>query len=453
MKFVHWLYVIALLTASCDIALFVNVGVATLRLCQILLLLVMIAAAFRIAQTGVLLWPRGGYALMTWCILQGIFVLHSVNPGPSFLFFVLMMLPILGVFAVLQIYGRSVWIQPLLKAYLITFVLVGCFGLFQFVAPSLHIGSPFITQWIIYGRFPRVNGFSYEPSFFATYMMLGWITLVELRSSKAQIVSGPLWFWLTWLVSLALFISTSKTGWMLMIVEGCARLFPGIFRALSFQARRILRGDLRIPLPRPGTVAKVSTGVAAVIVVAFVLLTQVSRVVDLNTFLAGSGLNNTASHSVDKRASDFNLTLQVIRENPWFGVSLGGVAGRVAQLVGDPYNDSAAIKLHWGFPVPVEVFAASGLLGFIPFVWFFIEITWGQRSLLRSNPGDERSNWLRALIRALVFEWLFLSADQNLVRMYFWFHITILMIVAYDLRFDGCRKSAAPQFAATGLVH
>jgi hypothetical protein len=449
MRFVHWLYAIALLTASCDIALSVNFGPVTLRLCEILLLIVMIAAAAKILQSGTFLWPQGGYALLIWCILQGIFALRSVNPGPSLQFFALMMVPILGIFAVLQLYGRSYWVQSLVKVYLNSFVIIGSFALFQFAAPALHLGSPFITQWIVHGLVPRVNGFSFEPSFYATYMMMGWITLVELRCSRAQIVSGRLWYWLTWLVSIALFLSTSKTAWAVMILEGCVRLLPGIIRSLVRQKSRLVRGDLRIPLPRLRTVI----GVVATTVVAIASLSLVARFIQLDTFLVGSGINNTPSHSIDKRSDDLKWTLLVIRENPWIGVSLGGVAGRIAQLMGDPSDSTAAIKLHWGFPVPVEVYAASGLLGFIPFVWFFVEITWGQRSLLREHPGDERSKWLRALIRALVFEWLFLAADQNLVRMYLWFHIAILVVVAYNLRFGGDRKQAAPGLVPVGLVH
>jgi hypothetical protein len=430
MKIVQWLLTLAFFTGSFDVFLVVDLGGANFRIAQLALLCAMVCAMASILQNGRILWARGASALALWCLVQGILVLRSPAIFPSFLLFLLLMLSVFGVFTLVQLYGASPHIATLFKSYLNSFVFVAIFGLYQLVSPALHLGYPFIVQWIVHGLIPRINGFNFEPSFYATYMILGWITLVELRLSHAAIVSGRKWAWFIVLVTLALLLSTSKIGWIMMIIESGLRLLPFIFRPLRRSFRLFSRGDLRVPIPSFRALAWVVTACLATVLT----LILVGRVVNLNVFLSGTGLNNTPAHSVNVRMQQFQDTEAVIRQDPWLGYSLGGVAERIAQIKNEPYSTTAAVKTHWGFPVPVEVYAASGLVGIIPFLWFFYRITAGERTLLRSRSQDERAKWLRALIRALIFEWLCLAVDQNLVRVYLWLHIGVLMAVAYNLR-------------------
>ena len=449
MKVVQFLMTVALLTSSFDIFLVLNVGGASVRLCQIMLLLIVVAAAAQVIQRRSILWPRGGTAILLWCLIQAMLTARSVVPFFSFQLYFLMLLPIVGVFAAVQLYGRSQWVERLIRTYLLSFVCVAAFGVYQFVAPALHLGAPYITQWILHGLIPRINGFSYEPSYFATYLVMGWITLLDLRLSGARLVAGRAWLRLLWLISLVLFLSTSKTAWLFMMLEGFLRLTPRIRRFLRGQSLRLAVGNLRMPLPGLRTIAGICAGLA----LASILLVFLATIVNLSIFLAGTGLANTGAHSVNERLQNFKWTAQVIREHPLLGVGLGGVAGRIAEIKGTPVHSIAEMKINLGFPVPVEVFAASGFLGFIPFFWFFAEITWGEQHLLRTHLGGEYALWLHALIRALFFEWLCLCADQNLVRMYLWFHITILMVVAYHLRYSVRKKVTAENLqAAPALI-
>jgi hypothetical protein len=172
-------------------------------------------------------------------------------------------------------------------------------------------------------------------------------------------------------------------------------------------------------------------------------LTIASRFIDPSTFLSGTGINNTAAHSVVTRKADLDDTLAVIRQHPWIGRSLGGVPGDVAALHGIHVTNFEEFRLYWGFPVPVDMLAASGILGIGPFLWFFLAITAGERTLIAQNWPDERAKWLRALIRALIYEWLCFVVDQNLMRVYFWFHVTMVVIVGYNLRYSSAEKHSA----------
>ena len=413
-------------TSSFDIFLVLNLGGATLRLCQISLLLLYFLAAAKIVQARTILWPRGGFAIVLWCVLQGIVVSRSEAPVPSFELFCLLLFTVFSVFAVLQLCGRATWLETLVRIYLYSFVFMAVIGLIQFVLPSLHV-YPFVQQWIRYRVVPRISGLSYEPSYYATYLVIGWVMLIDLRRSGAAIVVGTRWLFLIWIVSIALLFSTSRTAWVVMIAEGIAHLTPAIGRILRRQFHRVLRGDLRGPLPSPRLIRRTA--------LSLLLVASVLAVININVLFAGTGINNTAAHSVDQRLEGYDYTVRVFHEHPWFGSSLGGVAARITQFKGSPEPSVKDIKINFGFPVPVEVLAASGVVGFIPFVWFFFKITLGERHLLRERWSDERAKWLRAAIRALFFEWLALCADQNLIRMYLWFHIIMIVLLAYNLRY------------------
>ena len=430
MRLIHWIMTAAFFTASCDIILVFKLG-GTVRVAQIMILLVMVAAVARMIQTRRILWSQGASAMALWCFIQGLLISQSLAPVISLQLYLLLLLSVLGVFAVLQVYGRSMWLQPLMKVYLLSFVFVAIFGLFQFVSPSLHLGSFLVTQWIRHGEIPRINGFSYEPSYFATYLIIGWIALIDLKVTKAGIVAGRGWTWAIILLTTALIFSTSKTAIIFVIAEGLARLSPFLAKMFRNQAARLRVGSLIVPLPRP----RVALRVTAVILGGIAALVLASRVVDPATLLAGTGLNNTAAHSVALRQASFTDTMEVIRQHPWIGRSLGGVAAGNAAQHGAHVTNVDDLRIYWGFPVPVDIYAASGFFGFIPFLWFFVVITVGERKLIRANWNDDRAKWLHALIRALIFEWLCLLADQNILRVYFWFHVTMVVVVGYSLRY------------------
>ena len=430
MKLAHWMTSLALLTASFDLILSINVG-GSVRFCQVMMLGVIVCALAQMMQVRTILWPRGGYAIALWCIAQGVLITQSPSLGVSVALFASLMIYIAGIAAVLQLYGRSDMLRHLMRMYLLSFVFIAGAGAVQFVCPALHLGEPLIAQWIVHGLIPRINGFSYEPSYFATYLVMGWIMLIDLRASGAEITRGRRWFWYLLLVSVILTFSTSKTAWLLMCLEGLARLWPATWRIIYRQIRRLRAGSLLIPLPRPAILIWTSIAVGSI----FLFLTGLSQIVPLNTFLSGSGLNGTAAHSLNDRLQGLSSTLRVVQQHFWVGRSLGGVPATIAQNAGYRADTLQQLRVWWGFPVPVEVFAASGFWGFLPFLWFFFAITGGERRMIREHWNDERSKWLRALIRALIFEWLALFADQNVLRSYLWFHIAIVVVVGYSLRY------------------
>lgn len=171
MKLVHRLFAVALFTASCDLVLNVHIG-GTLRLAQILLVVVCLAGCARFIQNGRLLWPRGGSALALWLFFQVLYLPFSGNLMIGLSFFGLLLLSCVGIYAVVELYGDSPHIEQLMRVYMLSYVFVAAFGMLQFLSVVAHGPAILVQQWISHGRIARINGFSYEPSYFATYMLM-----------------------------------------------------------------------------------------------------------------------------------------------------------------------------------------------------------------------------------------------------------------------------------------
>ncbi len=95
-----------------------------------------------------------------------------------------------------------------------------------------------------------------------------------------------------------MFLSTSRTAWIIMALEGMARGIPIASHKLRRSLAKLGAGDLRVQQPRVRVLIVglvfVGIGVAG--------LAAVASIVDLNIFISGTGLNHTAAHSVADRS-------------------------------------------------------------------------------------------------------------------------------------------------------
>jgi hypothetical protein len=434
MKIVHWIVAVCLFTSSCDTILNFDLG-GSLRFCQILMIFVCLAGLASAIQNGTILWPRGSTSLMVWMLIQALLIPLSGVVSISIEFYLLLLFLVCGIFAFVQLYGDSDRVESLVRIYMLSYVVIAIYGLIQFVVPLLGltaVENVIERQWIVHGKIARINGFSFEPSYFATYLVMGWIMLVELRVSKAKIASGRLWMYATVTVSAALFLSTSKTAWLIMGVELVARFFPFLLQSVRGFFREWNDGRLIIRVPRRRSIKYVVLGCVVALAGAAVL----SRyIIDPAIFLSGTGLGKQPAHSLNDRAGAARETIDAFKEHPFVGRSLGGVSVYIASRNGVQVTSLAQAHLFWGFPVLMDVLVASGIWGFIPFLVFLYANTFGALRLATRHWPEERAKWLRALARAMIFEWIVLMTDQNLLRVYIWFHISMVAVVAYNLEF------------------
>jgi len=333
-----------------------------------------------------------------------------------------------------------------MRIYLLSYIFVGLFGLLQFATPLLGLPGILVQQWLLHGKFARINGFSFEPSYYATYMMMGWIMLLELRISKARITNGRLWRWATVAVTATLLLSSSRSAWLVMLVEVVARLLPAFWGGVRHTFQRFVHGRLVVRIPT----FRLLLNSLILLFLSGVGFYYFAQRVDPIRLLAGTGLANQAAHSYNDRANAAADTFDMFLEHPFIGRSLGGVPINRAMRHNVVVLSMAEVRLYWGFPVELEVLVASGLIAFIPFVMFFYTYTFGAMKLAKRYWPSEQAKWVNALARAMIFEWLVLLTDQNLMRVYFWFHVTMVALVTYNLEFgvDAEVVAASPALPA-----
>jgi O-antigen ligase len=181
--------------------------------------------------------------------------------------------------------------------------------------------------------------------------------------------------------------------------------------------------------------------------VTFGAVDYFTKLVNPVTLLSGTGLGGTAAHSYNDRNSSATETYSAFLDHPFIGRSLGGVPIYKAARHGIDIHSMSEVRNNWGFPVILDVLVASGIFGIIPFLLFVYANTFGAlRTATRYWPC-ERAKWLRALARAMIFECLLLMVDQNLLRVYVWFHVSMVALVAYNLEFGA---AAEPGMVTTG---
>jgi hypothetical protein len=414
--------VLILLTSSFDIFLVVEAG-GNYRFCQILTALLVILAILKSARRSrnpVL----GALPLAIWLVFQILFI-PTTDFWPKSLGYCLWLLLNLGLlFSCVQLFSDD--IKPLitiLRWYVYSFALVASFGVIQFFMPVLGLGGPLIKQWWIPGALARANGFSYEPSYFATYLLIGFVLTGSLRRNHSSLLPARTLRLIYWVTAAAIVLSSSRIGIFFLFID----VFLSQLKPLLSFAADLLK--LRIAL------SKLRGLIPLMVSMTFICLVGVgaSTVIENNPavalmFLNGTGISDTAAHSVIQREGALEDTFTVFLQHPLIGRSLGGVSAAIADLHGEIIHSFEASKDFEGMSVFAEALAASGVIGIIPFIWFLIAIIRKPLRLARfASPFY--SVLLYALVRSLLFAWAILQFNQNMLRPYLWTHIAILATV------------------------
>lgn len=409
-------FLLALFTCSFDIFLTLSVHGFNFRASQILMWVPTVIALSMILNSKGPSLPLGFWWLCWWVFFIIIWIPNSSFPLRNVGYGVWLLLDVLIVWVTVQLFSTPELGRTLVRWYLTSFAFVACFAIFQFVAGTLGGEGILVTQWIVPGQIPRVNGFSYEPSYFATYMLLGWISSGYLWMSRCSFFSPRLTSIVFSLCTVALLLSTSRLGWLIMALWVLIVARPLI--------NRILQLVRETPL---GFLFAFNSGIVALLAIVWVFASGTANDVALK-MLGGTGLVGTPSHSFTNRLDGLVNTLEIVADHPFIGVSLGGVATAIADAQGVIVAGNEGAKEFEGMSVFAEVLAASGLVGFIPFLMYFTTLIVNPWNL-SYRIDKESGKFLRALIIALLFELVILQFNQNILRVYLWFHIGVLSAV------------------------
>jgi hypothetical protein len=393
-----FLICLAAFMVSGDIFFVIPIGGFTLRIFQIVMVPVLLKGLWDLVNRSV--WPVGFGYLLLWTL----FILCFV-PNTSFLdrniFYALWL-----IFSVLVILGVTSCIdthEKLLKLsrwYVYSYGFSAAFGLSQFILPLIGLHPFLVQQWWFPGILARINGFTYEPSYYATYMIAGWVMIDYLRYKKFGLPYLDLVYWL---VTVALLLSSSRIGWATMIAWLGLRAFWHL-RERTFPWRKL-------------AIAGIAT--ASILVAATLWLGL--RTEDLSFLTSGLGiLEETGSYSSQGRWDTTMQTLRVYADHPIIGVSLGGIAPEIARQNEISVADNEDAKANEGLCTTAEVLAASGTIGFVFYVLYMSKLC---GSVLQSRKGTVLAV---ALGWGLIFQLIILQTDQNILRGYVWFHIALL---------------------------
>jgi hypothetical protein len=337
-------------------------------------------------------------------------------------------LDILIVLLAVQLFDTLERIKVLIQWYLAAFLIISVVGVVQLVLGVSRLPAPYVQQWIIAGAWPRLNGFSYEPSYYATYLVMGWILCAYLLEKRSTLFPGrlvPITFGAS---TLALIFATSRLGWATMMIW-----------AVSY----VLRNRERATLPRFSLAGWLLVfNILALGVAAASVLTAYKSTAIFESVAGGTGLFGTPSHSVNDRQTAMQDTLALVQKSPFLGYSLGGIAAAIGEEKWEDVKTNESAKKREGMSVFVEVLAASGVIGFIPFAIYVLTIFIKPSLLARAVKG-EYAVVLFALLWALGTEILLLQFNQNILRPYLWFHIAVLSATYATVKADAAQRKSS----------
>jgi hypothetical protein len=406
--FAHWMFVLSLMFASFDIALVLDVAGVSLRISQLFAFLVILSGLTIITfSKRNITKPLGFWWLIGWGFFIIIFtgntyhLEYSIGQTMFFIFTCVFLI------SALQIYSSSPeLIFNLFKLYLISFVIISIFGLIQFFA-GIFGYNLLVVQWWIPDRLPRLNGFSFEPSYFATYLITGWGMFAWLNERNVFIFSRYVSYTFFAVISLAIVLSTSRMGILIITVYALFYLVRNFWRV--FVTQKISHNFFK-----------------SIIVLLFfgpLGLYIFGSNIDWSRFeflLSGTGLAGTASHSSSIRLGTFNQTLDLFLDSPLIGYSIGGVSSYISIQTGQPPGEAT------GMNVSAEVLASSGIMGF-PF--FLLYIWTSFRSCFTPGPRVLVQECLASLGVGLALIFLILQFNQTIMRVYFWNHLCMIAIL------------------------
>ena len=408
-KIIRWMIYLSILTTSFDIFLAVQLG-GTVRFCQIILIIPYIYFMIKVVLDKKIIIPAHIKWLLIWSVFMLVFLLNTYHMERTVGYYLWLMLNIINIFLIVNLFCTKNKLMDLIRFYGISFVLVSLFGLFQFMsAPFLKLSTPLVTQWWIPGILARINGFSYEPSYFATYELIGWTFFFSLiRLNNTSVYSKKFRNVCFFILTLAIIFSSSRMGIAMIIFIS---ILSYINTAFSFLIN-LRKGKIYFSFI-------LKTLFVVSLVLSLCTYAANSGILDEYDFLlAGTGINGATSHSVDDRSSLAEQTFDIFLKSPFVGVSLGGIPENIASSMGVSGDD----KQFEGSVVFLEVLAASGIFGIIPFLAYFIKIIFSGHRLFYFQKDTVGQSLLYALIAELVI----LQFNQNILRPYFWMHIAIL---------------------------
>lgn len=371
--------------------------------------------------------PTWWILLAIVCLLNTVFILNSILLVRGIMYSLWFWVFVLMVISFINL---SKQLDPiiLVKLYMFSFIFHALFGIAQQIS-YYTFNTPLLAT-----QPGRINGFTYEPSYFATYLSPSIILLLlyAIFIDAKNIKSNLIYYLSVCILITALIISTSKVlivGLILSIV------FATIFLTL-FAFRNKLSKLLNLTWLNLIMIAVVSSIIFTSTYTLLNYTPKSKKEITIDKKFQEISENKEET-SFGPRIEEFKKTLKVALENPIIGTSLGGVAPHKALREGITPKSNQDVKPYEGMSIYAEMLAAFGVIGFIIMAGFLIILMYDSTKislLLLSKNMLTESVILFSLISGLLIELAILSFNQNILRFYLWNQIAVLGLVLENFR-------------------
>lgn len=425
------LCIVALVFAAGDLWPSISIGF-TFRFSQVCMLLALVLCPVAFYRTPIRTFPGWLwlYAFGLWVVACLPFSLYEER---SLGYAVWAVTDVLIIFTFVQYFRTETDLMRLMRYFLMSFVILAAMGILQFALALL--GRPvLVVQWWIPGIFPRINAISYEPSYYATYTLIGWVTSLYLLEKRAYIPSRRLQCTCAIATTAALMLATSRLGWAMMIGWIVLRAAIRVCRALGrgrIRRRAIISIIVSVPLLGASFL---------LLAVLFPRWLQIIR--EASFLLSGLGVLGLSAHSSAPREGDFIMTLRSFMAHPLIGTGIGALPAEIGAARGAPVATLAQAKFQEGMSIFAEILATTGILGGVLIAGFGTATV---RACRRAKA--QFAGWHLTILAALSWGmiWLLvaLQFSQNFLRLWIFFMLAVLLCCALAEQ-----DSATPKLAA-----
>lgn len=405
---------------TCSFDIFGNITIAgfNFRFCQFIILPAMLLMLFSVVRSGSVRLCLGLNYLLIWLAFQIIFMIRSPELENTLGYVLWLCFNIMTVYLIYYFAGTAYTIEELIKNYLNSFFGMAVLGLVQFFIYFLGIDFYVAQYWN--RSLIRINGFSYEPSYYATYMLLGFVAYAYLIEKKDKNIMNRKELLIKFIVIIAVMIlSSSRMGWLMMAVWIVTRSvhlmvqFVKMGKLTQFKAFYLF---LLFP---------------AAVLGAFIIWDKLLKNGALSFMLDGLGLYGKSSHSATGRLNGLLRSIEIFKTNPWFGVSLGGVDPVTMQYMRAQYETGVNGKAS---SIIGELLVANGIVGMIPFLLYMktllCKAQWWEKNFKRYSLAYV----YKAMEWSLIFELAILCFNQNILRIYLWVHIGVICALYKEMK-------------------
>lgn len=412
----QWICFVIILFASGDVWPSLSLGF-NFRLSQLMAAIAFLLLPLYFNTAPVRLFP--GWRWMLCFLLWIVACLPlSMYPERSLGYVMFAATDALILFVFVQYFRTDLQIVKLIRYSLVAFLALSVFGLLQFFVGLFGI-SLFTKQWWLTGRLARVNGLSYEPSYYATYLIAGWVLSAELLGHRAVPIKRSLVLCCYVVSTLALILSSSRIGWLVML------MWVGIWSLA--RARALARAGRLTP-----KLCMLSAVALAAILFASSLLfsSQLERIQTAGSqiaFLANGITDPTSGEgSTGTRFSELMMTWNAFVESPLIGTGIGALPVSIGAQKGNSVLSLDEAKLNEGMSIFVELLASTGIVGAVLMSGFGISVFRSYR--MRRGAMEE---WQRVTVRACVWSLVAilvaLQLNQNFLRVYLFVDLGVLL--------------------------